>query len=97
MGIPATFEGFNRRFTAPEGRDDVQDLVAFTNGTCVVSAWQLTAEEVAEINRNGGKIFVSVMSGEGFFPTLVGSSETIRGMLLDYGHTIPKQPEEIIT
>lgn len=96
MGIPAPFEGANRKYVAPAGRDDIQPLHAFTNGKCVVSAWQLTAEEIAEINRNGGKIFVSVMSGEGFFPTLVGSSETIRAMLIDYGSTIPKQPIEEI-
>jgi len=95
MGIPAPFVGANRCFHAPPGRDDIQPLQAFTNGNMVVSAWQLTQEEVDEINHNGGKIFVSVMSGSGFFPTFVGSSESVRALLLDHGGTFPKQPEEI--
>ncbi|RUU75370.1 hypothetical protein [Mesorhizobium sp. M7A.F.Ca.MR.362.00.0.0] len=95
MGFPAPFVG-SRPIAAPPGRDDILPAHYFTNGKCVVSAWQLTPEEVAVINHNGGKIFVSVMSGETFFPTLVGSSESVRMMLLDYGKTFPSQPVEVI-
>ncbi len=95
MGNPAPFVG-SRPIAPPPGRDDVREAHYFTNGTMVVSAWQLSAEEVEQINRDGGKIFVAVASGKAFFPTLVGSSETVRALLVDYGGTFPKQPEEVI-
>lgn len=95
MGYPAPFVG-SKPIAPPPGRDDIGHCHFFTNGHFVVSAWQLTAEEVAEINLNGGKIFVAVGTGDAFYPTLVGSSDSVRGMLVDYGGTFPKQPEEVI-
>jgi hypothetical protein len=95
MGFPAPFVG-SKPIAAPPDREDILPGHFFTNGKCVVSAWQLTPEEIAVINANGGKVFVSVMSGGDFYPTLVGSSETIRMMLLDYGGTFPSQPVEVI-
>ncbi|RWH49581.1 hypothetical protein [Mesorhizobium sp.] len=95
MGFPAPFVG-SRPIGAPAGRDDILPAHFFTNGNFVVSAWQLTPEEVAVINHNGGKIFVAVGTGKDFYPTLVGSSESIRMMLIDYGGTFPSQPVEVI-
>ncbi|MER8984005.1 hypothetical protein [Mesorhizobium sp. M0843] len=94
MGFPAPFVG-SKPIGAPKGRDDILPAHYFTNGRFVVSAWQLTPEEVAVINHNGGKVFVAVGTGENFYPTLVGSSETVRMMLLDTGRTIPSQPVEV--
>lgn len=97
MGFAVPFVGFNRWFNPPKGREDtIAPVVAFGNGNVVVTAWQFTAEEIQQINRNNGKVFVAVMSGTDFIPTLVGSSESVRQMLIDHGGTFPKQPEEVI-
>lgn len=94
MGMPAPFVG-STPIGAPDGREDILPAHYWTNKRFVVSAWQLSAEEIAVINHNAGKIFCAVGTGSAFFPTFLGSSETIRMLLADYGRTIPSQPLEV--
>jgi hypothetical protein len=89
MGWPADFPGSNFTFLAPEGREDVSDLPVFRSGVANVSAWQLSPEELEEVNRTG-KVFVSVLSGDIFFPVAVGSEESIRAMVADFGKVWPR-------
>jgi hypothetical protein len=84
MGTPAPFPGANKLFSAPEGREDVSDLYVFSNGQANVSAWQLSPAELEEVNRTG-IVFLSVLSGNCFYPAAVGSEESIRLMVADYG------------
>lgn len=86
MAHAIDFPGSNFTFTAPPGRDDVSDLHTFRqpNGPSNVSCWQLTPEELAEVNRTGC-IWLSVMSGRAFFPTFVGSESVCRSVVVDYG------------
>lgn len=86
MAHAVDFAGSNFTFKAPEGRDDIGDLHTFRqpNGPCNVSCWQLTAEELAEVNRTG-RVFLSIMSGSIFFPAFVGSEEECRKLVVDCG------------
>lgn len=86
MAHAVDFPGSNFKFTAPEGREDVGDLHTFRqpNGPCNVSCWQLTPEELEEVNRTG-RVFLSVLSGRMFFPAFVGSEEECRKIAVDYG------------
>jgi hypothetical protein len=84
MGYPVKFHGSNMVLKAPEGAENVSDMHTFTNGLCSVSCWELTAEELAEIQRTG-RIFLSVFSGRTQPPVFVGDEETMRCLLADYG------------
>ncbi|WP_128146638.1 hypothetical protein [Sinorhizobium meliloti] len=69
---------------APEGAENVSDMHTFTNGICSVSCWELSAEELAEINRTG-RIFLSVFSGRTQPPVYVGDEESCRSIVVDFG------------
>ncbi len=84
MAEAADFPGTNFTFAAPEGREDISDLRIFTNGHANVSAWRLTDEELADVNRTGC-VFLSVLSGRTFYPVYLGSEESVRRLVADYG------------
>lgn len=84
MGIPVQFSGVNMLLRAPEGAENVSDMHTFTNGICSVSCWELSAEELAEINRTG-RIFLSVFSGRTQPPVYVGDEESCRSIVVDFG------------
>ena len=86
MAEAVDFPGSNFVFRAPEGRDDIRDLHTFRqpDGPANVCCWRLTPEELAEANRTG-LVFLSVMSGRDFYPAFVGSEETVRSVVVDYG------------
>lgn len=85
MGQPAKLEGANMVLRAPEGQEETcRDLCTFTNGSCSVSCWEFSAEELNEIVRTG-RIFVSVHSGRTQPPVFVGSEETVRALVVDFG------------
>ena len=92
MATPVAWNGINKLLTAPEGycTEQVQDLPAFNNGVCSVSCWQLTPEELADIIQNDGKVFISIFCGPSQPPVFVGSEETCRGVVVDYGAVWPK-------
>lgn len=62
MAEATTFPESNIRLTGPQGENDpdVYTLEARRLDGTVVTCWQLTDEDVAEINASGGKIWVSV-------------------------------------
>jgi len=84
MAHPVQFDGCNKIFAAPKGRDDVGDLAVFTNGTCIVSGWELTDAEIDEIARTR-RVFHSSMSGDVLFPQFIGSESVVRSVVCDYG------------
>lgn len=86
MALAVPFAGANFTFKAPPDRDDIGDLHTFRqpNGPCNVSCWELTEEELAEVNRTG-RIFLSVASGRVFYPSFVGSESSVRRLVVDYG------------
>lgn len=88
MGHAVKFPGCNAVFTAPEGRDDIYDLHLFRNRTANVMAFELTEDELAEINRTG-RVFASVLSGPTFYPIAIGSERYVREVAINYGPVWP--------
>lgn len=95
MGNGVEFPGANRRYAPPEGVSEEQckTLHVFTNGKCLVSCWEFTDEEIAEIVRTR-RAFVSVWSGGTLFPIFVGSESVTRGVVADFGAVWKSEPAE---
>lgn len=90
MARAIDFNGSNFSFLG--GREDVSDARAFTNGSTIITCWQLTAEELAEIVASGGKVYLATISGKTFFPTFVDARSSVREMAVEYGsRTIPAE------
>ncbi len=53
MATPVGFEGANFIFYAPESMPDCQDLATLNDGTQIISAWRLSAEELEAVARTG--------------------------------------------
>lgn len=85
MGAPVVFPGHNRTLAPPSGAENISPLPIFGNGTCCVSCWQLTPEELAEVNASGGMVFISIFYGDTQPPVFVGSELTTRDVVADYG------------
>lgn len=68
----------------PQGAENVEALHTYTNGTCSVSCWELTQDEIAEVLRTG-RVFLTVLSGTTQSPVFVGSEESVRSVVVDYG------------
>jgi hypothetical protein len=85
MSEPTAFEGHNVVLAPPPGSENVTPLPIFRNGLCCVSCWQLTAEELTEVIAAGGKVFISVFSGKTQPPVYVGSENSVREIIADYG------------
>jgi hypothetical protein len=90
MAEAVPFFGANKVFRAPEGREDVSDLHTFANGIANVSAWRLSAEELAEVNRTD-IVFLSVLSADVFYPVYLGSEDSVRLLVADYGKVWPRE------
>lgn len=85
MAAGIDFKGTNRRFRAPEGDEEtIGSIDVFDNGSCMITAWQLTAEELAEINKSG-TVYLSMLSSPNLVPHFVGSESTVRMVAADYG------------
>lgn len=84
MGQPVEFQGANTLLRAPEGAENVCDLHTYRNGMCVVSCWEFSGDELAEIARTG-RVYVSVLSGMTQHPIFVGDEEAVRSMVVDFG------------
>lgn len=86
MAEAITFDGANMVLGAPAGSEEtVSALHTYTNGMCSVSCWRLSPEELAEVNRTGGIIFLSVFSGRSQPPVFLGDEEAVRTLVVDYG------------
>lgn len=86
MGHGVDFFGSNRKYGPPPGvsEDQCATLHVFSNGACIVSAWEFTDEEILEIVRTR-RAFLSVWSGATLFPVFVGSENVTRGLVADSG------------
>lgn len=86
MAEPIDFEGSTDHFGPPPGHEeDIGWLHCFRNGIVVVSAWKLSPEELAEVNANGGVVFMSVRSGQDVFPVFVGTEKVVASVVVDEG------------
>lgn len=87
MANAIPWHGQNRRLTAPKNidKDIVQELCIFNNGKVSVSCWQLTASELADIIQNNGKVYLAVVFGPSQPPVYVGSEDSVRELVIDYG------------
>lgn len=86
MANPIDFEGSTDHFGPPAGMEDqIGWLHCFRNGVNVVSAWQFSPEELAELNANGGVAFLSVRSGATVFPVFVGTERLCASVVADEG------------
>lgn len=85
MAHGVNFVGANCIYHAPEGKEDaVSSISAFRNGICVVTCWELTEEEIAEIVRTK-RVYCLVMSGKVMFPHYGGTEDVVRELNADYG------------
>lgn len=85
MAFPVKFDGANKVYGPPPGRDDVGDEYhVFVNGTCIVGCWELTDAELEDVIRTR-RVFVSSMSGQMLFPIFIGSESVVRSVVVDYG------------
>lgn len=81
MGYTVNFKGCN--ITLLGGAENIEDIKAFYNGIAFVTCWQLTEAELEEIKKTG-KVYLSVL-GKAHPPVYVGSEETVRSLMADYG------------
>lgn len=85
MASAVQFDGANRILRARPGQEEtVSDLHTFNNGRCSVSCWELSPEEIAEVQRTG-RIYLSVFFGETQPPVFVGGEEEVCSLVVDYG------------
>lgn len=87
MASPIPWHGQNKKLTTPEHEDKqrIGELNVFNNGHCTVSCWQLTPQELVDIIQNGGKVYVSVLFGKSQPPIFVGTEDTVREVVIDFG------------
>lgn len=84
MSKPVPFDGQNFVLAPPQGSENVSPLPIFRNGTCCVSCWQLTPAEIEEVQRTG-RVYLSVFFGWSQPPVYVGSEQSVRDIVADYG------------
>ncbi|GEM_PF-1340874 len=84
MATAVNFTGSNMKLMPPDGAENVEPLHTFTNGVCSVSCWELSSEDLEQIARTG-RIFVTVLSGRSQPPVFIGSEESVRSVVVDYG------------
>lgn len=87
MAEAIEFPGVNCHLNAAPGTEHSvsSGLPVFRNGVSCVACWQLSAEELGDVIKSGGKVWVSVMFGLSQPPMFVGSEETVRSVNADYG------------
>jgi len=82
---PVDFKGSNIVLRPPAGSESsMQTLPIFRNGSCCVSCWELSSDEIEEITRTG-RVYLSVFSGATQPPVYVGSETRVRDMVADTG------------
>jgi hypothetical protein len=96
MGESIPWHGQNFLLKAPAGEeaDRVHDLHVFNNGHVTVSCWQLKPEELSDVVQNGGRIYLAVLFGPSQPPVFVGSEDSVRAVVLDYGKVWKKERVE---
>jgi hypothetical protein len=61
MAHPIGFGEANSILAASPGVPNCTSLEVFRDGKYCVSRWQLTDQEIAELKRNGGKVYVLIL------------------------------------
>lgn len=84
MGTPVEFEGQNLVLEPPPGGENIAPLPIFRNGTCCVSCWELSDDEITEIVKSR-RVYLSVFFGLTQPPVFVGCEQQVRDMIADYG------------
>lgn len=83
MATGTGFDGANTLFKG--GAENVNDIMAFKNRSCVVTCWDLTDAEIAEIVATR-KVWAMQFYGGGLVPHYIsGEREDMRAMVADYG------------
>lgn len=90
MANPIPWHGNNKTLTAP-GHENIQAIQVFNNEKVSVSCWQLTELEIIDLIQNGGKVFVAVMYGKSQPPMFVGTEDSVREVVIDYGKVWKKE------
>lgn len=86
MAVPQDFPGTNLLLTvAPENAHNVDPMRTYTNGLHIVSCWQLSPLELQQVIAQGGRVYLALMCGGSPPPVLVGSEDTVRAHISDYG------------
>ena len=85
MGHPVHFKGCTHSYAAPPDRDDMSDLPLYSWQNGIVTCWELSPEELDEINRTGC-VYVAVLGNKGIVhPMCLGSRSAVRSVTVDYG------------
>lgn len=85
MAYGVDWPGSNTSLGAPPGQEGhVQPLQVFRNGAVCVSCWELSDQELAEVNRTR-RLYLSVFMGNTQPPVFVGGTEETRSVVADYG------------
>jgi hypothetical protein len=84
MGTPVKFAGYNVNLQTPLNSENIAVIPVFNNSICTVSCWELSDEELAEIIKSK-RVYLTVLFGKTSPPVYVGSEETVRSVVADYG------------
>jgi hypothetical protein len=91
MGENVPFSEANKLFKAPPGYEEtIEPISAFNNGRCMVTAWKLSGDELAEIAATG-IVYLSMISSPALVPHFIGSETTVRQVTADYGRGVWKK------
>lgn len=86
MGKGVAFEGANVVYNPPAGVPDDQCSAAhvFRNGKDLVTCWELSDEELADVIRTK-RVWFTMQSGRTLFPHFIGSERTVHALIVDSG------------
>lgn len=85
MSQAVKFDGTNRYFgPPPNDYQEIYGVHAFVNKQSVITKWEFTEAEIAEIIKTKC-VFVSMMSAPIMFPHFVGTEEAVREINADAG------------
>lgn len=85
MGKGVPFEGFNVVYHAPPGQEDsCNSAHVFRNGIELVTCWELTNEELADVIRTK-RVWFLIQSGGKLYPHYIGSERTVHALMVDSG------------
>jgi hypothetical protein len=85
MGKGVEFEGMNVIYQAPPGQEDrCNSIGVFRNGLELVTCWELTDEELADVIRTK-RVWFLMQSGGKLYPHFIGSERTVHALMADTG------------
>lgn len=86
MGKGVAFEGANVVYNPPAGvpEDQCSAIHVFRNSRDLVTCWELTDEELADVIRTR-RVWFTMQSGRTLFPHFIGSERTVHMLVADDG------------